>query len=206
MKDFIRKLIQNKFTDYLVAVLIIISVTLTVLEVQSPPGSYDRYIYGYIGFIITLVFVVELSLRWYISSSTKDFFKEYWIDVIAVIPTIRVLRIIRALRMLRIIRLGIIISRRSRKKAYLFGEGVRENLKIIFIIFNIFILGAIGMFLVENHNSSFDSFDKTIWWSLFTLMAGEPVGGEAQTLVGKFISAFVMLGGFTFFAVFTGIV
>jgi voltage-gated potassium channel len=206
MKKPLKKFIENIYTEIIICLLITTSVVLTVLEVQAPIGSEIRNTYQFAGMIITLIFIIELSIRWYITKTSGKFFKTYWIDILAVIPAVRALRVFRIFRLLRLVRMGILISNRSKKLTGTLQEGLMENLIIFVILIGVILIGAIGMLVVEQQNRSFSSISKTIWWSLFTLMAGEPIGGEAKSFAGKVISAMVMLGGLSLFAMFTGIV
>jgi hypothetical protein len=44
-------------------------------------------------------------------------------------------------------------------------------------------------------------FREALWWSFFTLVFGEPIGGEAQTDAGRFVTLIVIIVGLTMFAV-----
>ncbi|MBN2722444.1 MAG: NAD-binding protein [Deltaproteobacteria bacterium] len=206
IKDKIRRLLGCAPFEIVLAILILGSVVLTVFEVQARPGSFKRELYSQAGLFITALFIIELFMRWYISESSRKFIRNYWIDILAVLPVIRPLRIFRVFRLLRIFRLGVLLNRRSRKLAMMFHEGIMEHIILLLILLGIFFLGGVGMYILENENPVFDSLQKTFWFSLFTLMAGEPVGGEPLSFGGKIITASVMLGGFTLFAVFTGVV
>lgn len=200
------RFIKHPITEIAIAVLIILSIVLLILEVHSPKGSSERELYDTLGLVITGIFIIELGIRWYTSESTRIFFRTYWIDIIAVLPIIRPLRIFRILRLLRIVRVGVLFSRHSRRFSLMLHEGVMEHITLILILFGVFFLGGIGLYVLEHDNNTLNSLAKTFWFSLFTLMAGEPVGGEPHTFAGKLVTAAVMLGGFTLFAVFTGIV
>jgi len=196
----------HPFTDVAVAALIILSVVLTVFEASCAEGSVEQFRFFLVETVITGVFVIELSLRWYCARSTKIFFSEYWIDVLSVIPLVRPLRILRILRIARLVRVGIIFTRRGRRMAQMIHEGLIENLMVFGVLLGFLLLGAVGMLVAEKGNPGFENFHNSSWWSLFTLMAGEPVGANPTTTAGRFITATVMIGGFTLFAMFTGVI
>jgi voltage-gated potassium channel len=202
----LKNFIFHPTTEIIIGILIIVSVVLTILEVKAPQGSQIQHTYFILGLVITALFIIELLIRWRVSRDTRQFFSRYWIDIIAVLPPIRALRVLRVLRLLRVVRLGILITRRTQRSTSMIQQGLMEHIVLIIVLMGVFFIGAVGMFMVEKGNSSFNSLEKSTWWSLFTLMAGEPIGGEATSFFGKIISAVVMLGGFTFFAVFTGVV
>jgi voltage-gated potassium channel len=207
MRDALGRFISHAATEVTIGVLIVASVALTVAEVTVADAALARDL-NLAGDAITLVFFIELSIRWYAGRSTRWFLRHYWIDCLALLPIIRPLRVLRVLRLLRLVRLGILFTRRSRKFASALHEGLTENLLVFIVLVIVLLVGSVGMTVLERGNPAFDSFEKSLWWSLFTLMAGEPIpGGEvATTIMGKLLAAVVMLGGFTVFAMFTGVV
>jgi len=198
--------INHTATEITVGVLIVFSVAVTVMEVTIASGTGLHRFADIAGNVVTGIFVVELSIRWYVARSTVSFFRHYWVDAFAIMPVVRPLRMLRVLRLLRLVRLGILLSRRTRKVAAILHEGLAENLIVIVVLCVVFLIGAIGITIVERGNDAFRTFGDAVWWSLFTMMAGEPIGGEPVTLVGRIITTVVMLGGFTVFAMFTGVV
>jgi uncharacterized membrane protein YkvA (DUF1232 family) len=70
-----------------------------------------------LGDIITGIFIVELSLRWFAAPSTGAHWREFWLDWLAVIPVfrpiraLRAVRVLRALRLLRLYRFGVLAHR-----------------------------------------------------------------------------------------------
>jgi len=135
-KAFLDRLLRHPVTDGVVMAAVLVSVVLLLVEMQLPldsPAYRNVELAGY-GFI--LFFVVELSLRWYVSPSTRRFFTEYWIDVLAVIPffrparalrLLRFLRFLRALRLLRMYRFGLITQRLVRGPTPEYEEKLREE-------------------------------------------------------------------------------
>lgn len=206
MKKRLDKFINHTATEIAVGCLIVASIVLTIMEVRLPEDVPGRHLVAQLGLAITIIFVIELSIRWYVARSTGQFFRRYWIDVIAVAPVVRPLRILRVLRLLRLVRLGLLVMRRTRKMAAVFSEGLAENVLILVSLLIVFLIGAIGMSVAEHDNAAFTTFGDAVWWSIYTLMAGEPIGGSPQTTVGRLITMTVMLGGFSIFAMFTGVV
>ncbi len=96
--------------DLTIGVLIIASVLLTLVEFGLYPtgaGAKDDRVYTLLqgtNDALTWLFIVELSLRFAAARAKPRFFREYWIDIIAVMPWCRILRVGRAMRLLRLIR------------------------------------------------------------------------------------------------------
>ncbi len=206
LKTRINRFFAHPFTDIAIAALIIASVVLTVFEATCDEGTHEDWLFTTIQNIITGVFVVELSARWYAFKSSSLFFREFWLDILAVVPIVRPLRILRVLRIARIVRVGVIFTRRGRRMASMVHEGLIENMMVFGVLLGFLLLGAIGMLVAEKGNPGFGSFSDSAWWSLLSLMAGEPIGAEPTTTAGRFILATVMMGGFTLFAMFTGVI
>lgn len=133
IKPALNRLLRHPATDVVVMVAVLVSVILLLIEMQLPVDSPEfRQVelagYGFIAF-----FIVELSLRWYVSPSTRRFFAEYWLDVLAVIPifrparALRFLRFLRALRLLRLYRFGLITQRFVRGSETNFERKLRED-------------------------------------------------------------------------------
>jgi uncharacterized membrane protein YkvA (DUF1232 family) len=111
---------------------IVASVVLLFLELELSLDHPMFVTVERIGFWLTGFFVIELSLRWYAAPTTRRFWREYWLDVIAVIPFFRTMRILRVLRMLRILRMyrfGVIAQHFvTRKGEYDFERKIRDDI------------------------------------------------------------------------------
>ncbi len=197
----LRRFINHTITELVIGVLIVASIVLTVVEVKLPDHPWHEY-FGCAADIINMIFIVELTIRWYTEIHRINFFKKFWIDIIAVMPLLPTLRVLRIVRLLRLIRLGIVFTRRTRRVAAVINKSLAENMMIVVTLVIVFLIGAIGMNLVEKGMDA----EHSVWYSLFTLMGGEPILGTPKTVGGKIITMIVMLGGFTMFAIFTGVV
>lgn len=105
LRSRLDRFFRHPAVDATVMALVLISVVLVVLELYR--GVEGRALEAVMtaSDVITGVFVVELSLRWFAAPSTKAHWREYWLDWVAVIPVLRPLRALRALRLLRLLRL-----------------------------------------------------------------------------------------------------
>ena len=103
--------------DACVMVVILLSVVLILIEFYHGLDAQKLRIVMLANDIITAIFIVELSLRWFAAPSSKAHWREYWIDWISVIPVfrpVRILRFLRALRLLRLFRFGFLAHRFAR--------------------------------------------------------------------------------------------
>jgi voltage-gated potassium channel len=114
---------------------------------------------------------------------------------------------LRLLRLLRLLRVGILINRTIGRLSSTLAASIGSQLGIFLMVGLVVLVGALGIYQLEGReNSDFESLSDSLWWSFFTLIAGEPISGEPQTNSGRLVALVVMIGGLTMFAVFTGVV
>jgi uncharacterized membrane protein YkvA (DUF1232 family) len=117
LKRLVDRFFRIPVVDAVLMVLILLSVILILIEFYHGFNEQKLRIVILANDIITGIFIVELSLRWFAAPSTKAHWKEYWIDWISVIPVfrpIRILRVFRAFRLLRLFRFGFLAHRFAR--------------------------------------------------------------------------------------------
>ncbi len=198
-----RKILYQPFAQLLIFSLILISVVCTLMDVSLPQDSLYALVFQNINMYMTFLFAVELLLRLLASNTFKEFISDCYIDIIALLPVARPLRMFRFLNFIRLIK-WVQRSHRLKRSSALLSIVLGENLQVIIYLLVIFLTATVLIMEVERNNQSFNHLGNAAWWSLFTLMAGEPVMGEPKTLMGRAITVFVMLGGFTLFAMITG--
>lgn len=205
-KQTLAACLHHRYCETFIATLIVISVALVIWEASLPLESVLAHTLWEIGNVIVAVFVLELFLRWLIASSTLRFLRHYWLDVLSVLPVLRSLRMLRVLRILRLLRLGMVLNRRMHLLRASLYQGLTEYILLIFVVSTLLLVTTLSIHWIEGGNKDFAGLDQAFWWSLHSLMAGEPVGGEPDSTGGKIITAMVMLGNVTMFAVLTGLV
>lgn len=211
----IRKIINHKYADFAVIVLILLSVVLLVVEhiYWHKADRAKLEILVVINHILTVLFSFELILRFLAEKKKSRFFRVYFLDIIAVLaPFFRTLRFLRILRLLRVFRLGKLLNRRFNSVQSWVHHSILQHFWTIIVLVTLVIAGAVSFQLAEQHNPHVAfgkelSFAETLWWSVFTLVGGEPLTGQpAMSTPGRLISLFVMLAGLVTFAALTGIV
>lgn len=207
----LRSIVDSSPFNITIAILIIISVTLIFVEHLLPPGI-QRYEVEDINNIITWIFVIELSMRYFAAPNKRIFFTNYWIDILAVLPVLRIfrtLRVIRLLRVLRLIRAVIILMRQSgwvsSRFERLFGSfGALILATIMFIL-----CGAVALLSLDSSQGdigvTYDVFLNKILQSSFLFVSGEIVG-PLDTTWGKVVALAVSVAGLVIFAVLVGTV
>jgi len=189
--------------EVVLLVLIVLSVVLTVIEVIVSPALQPPVVLA--GDVLTGLFAVELTLRFWVAKKKSRFFERYWVDILAVLPVVRPLRFLRVLRVLRLLRAGMLFHRRLRARP---GTGVGvEYLGIAVGTLTLVVMCAMVLYRVEGaHNPAFDGFEDALWFSALSLVGGEPIGGQPTTDVGRWTTLILMIGGLSLFGVFVGFV
>ncbi|MCO4746014.1 MAG: NAD-binding protein [Proteobacteria bacterium] len=182
-----------------VLLLIVLSVALLVGEVTAPMAM--RPALEFAGHVLTAVFVVELSLRYWVARKKSRFFRRYWLDILAVMPVIRPLRVLRVLRVLRLFRAGVLMSRRGGRYTQLFRGRSGELTTLASITAAMVLMGAMVLQSVES-GGDLGNFEAAVWFSMLSLIAGEPVGTTPTTVAGRLTTLSLMVGGLTIFGMF----
>jgi voltage-gated potassium channel len=205
-----------------IGALVLVSVALTLIEFTfgetATTPRQQAILRGVVwsNDILTLLFIVELSLRFLATPSKRTFFRVYWIDIIAVLPVFRVFRAARAFRLLRLVRLlrmfGV-VSRLASHFPYVLRRGAVEYMVVCGLLALTVVFGTGAMLYFEGHRGDSAVADgKTLdlegsfWFSIYSLFAGEPIPGPPRTVGGRIVTVFVMFMGLTIFAMFTGTV
>ncbi len=206
-KDYIDRILHAPQTEITLVVLILLSVTLVVLEVVfETRGLTNRWV-NHLQAGLTSIFICELSLRYWVARNKRRFWRNYWLDALAIMPMITAFRLLRLLRILRLLRAGILLNRSLGRLSSAIATSLGMQIGVFMVIGLIVLTGGLATYLFEAPtNPRIDSLKDSMWWSFLSLVAGEPIGGEPQTDIGRLIALMVMMGGLTTFAVFTGVV
>lgn len=187
--------------------LILVSVILIIIETFVAMPAADLVMVQTVNDVLTMIFIIELSLRWLISSSTAGFVHTFWIDVLAVIPMLRIFRVGRVLRLLRLFRffsLGSNIQRRfSLFRKVFAGRLLEYSIISSFAVFAV-IFGAVGFSQFETGQGQgivtpIDAF----WKSLFSMLAGE-YADYPVSFGGKMVFLVLLVFEMGVFAMLTG--
>jgi len=207
LKTRIDRFLHHPVFEIVLMLAILTSVVLLVAEVAVGRDDPAHHLLDTTGHWLTIAFVVELSLRFWVAPRKRRFFRLYWLDILAVLPVFRAFRILRVLRLVRLFRVGVLFHHRLRSLSSSLAAGLSLQLGLIVNIGIVVLVGAVAIHFIEGQNNpDFDTIYKSLWWSFFTLIAGEPVKGEPMSDEGMLVMSFVVLGGLTMFAVFTGVV
>lgn len=193
--------------DLVVFCLIVLSIALLAIEVGIPITSpyYDLLLV--LSDSITVLFVIELVLRYIASKHRKRFLRDYWIDILAVLPLFRALRFLRILRMLRLFRAVNVLTRQTHLLEWLFRTKITEYIIISLLLLFAILFGTLGLSHFHSAaGSGWGLLTESFWETIFSLVAGEPISaGELPTTIGgRVVILIIQLCGLTFFALLTG--
>ena len=206
--------------DILLIVCIVLSIILAIVE--SIEGLWPEHTRLFIVFeyIFTGFFTLEYITRIYCSPKPKRYILSFFgiVDLLATLPLYlafflpgaRYLFVIRAFRIIRVFRIFKLFN------FWLEGEllltSIQKSSKkiAVFFVFVVMLVVSIGtlMFMIEGtqEESQFNNIPNSIYWACVTMTTVGYGDITPATAMGKFLSACVMLIGYTIIAVPTGIV
>lgn len=214
----VQRFLARPWVESTLGGLILASAALTVIETTSraPSASVVSAVHA-----ITAIFVVELLLRLRAAPSRRGFLREYWLDVISVLPlfaavdrlfvegasatppgwlaALALLRIFRLLRLLKI----------ARHRVLLFPRVLRKGAREVFfasglvLLAVVFASSALVMF-ERDANPALRTFPQAFWFSVYSVVAAEPIPGPPQTFGGHVVAVCVILTGLFTFATVVG--
>lgn len=209
---------NGKAFDIALLIMILISIALVMLESISSVKAQSGQMLYFAEWLITILFTIEYILRIYSSPKPTTYIFSFMgiIDLLAIVPTylafglpgIQSLIIIRSFRLLRVFRIFklyhvmraghmlLLAVRRSALKIFIF---------MLFILILVILLGGI-MYVIEGGENGFVNIPVSIYWAVITLTTVGYGDIVPVTNLGKFVSAFIMLLGYSIIAIPTGIV
>lgn len=201
-------------TALALSLLICLWCALTLAEMGIGRDSIDQKIVGVLSDVLTLVFVVELGVRYWASASKRRFFRDFWSDLLSLVPGLFVpgllgatpLRPIRLLRLLRLLRLVELLRQHPKMADRVASRGSRQFGVLLGLAAITVFAGAAARVAFEGGTSDTSQFVDALWFSLFSLLAEEPVPGPPATFGARVVSLVLMLIGMASFAVVTGTV
>lgn len=208
----------GKLFDELLLILILLSVIIAMWETVPGLSPKTTQLFHILEWIFTIMFTIEYGLRIYSVGKPIKYITSFYgiIDLLAILPTYislifvgtQTLVIIRALRLLRVFRIFKMVSFMHQGKILMLA--MRSSLvKISIFLYFVFILVCVFgsvMYLVESENPKFDSIPRSVYWSIVTVTTVGYGDITPTTVLGQFLSALLMILGYSIIAVPTGIV
>ena len=207
----------GKNFDLLLIVFIVISVLVLMLESIDALGSRYAPLLKVLEWGFTLIFTLEYGLRIYSSPAPWRYIRSFYgvIDLVSIVPSylslifpgasyLLVIRLLRILRVFRVLKL----MRYLEEANLLLRVMVLSRRKILVFFLVVLVLAIVFgslMYLVEGAQNGFTSIPASIYWTIVTITTVGYGDITPQTVLGKVISSFAMLTGYSIIAVPTGI-
>ena len=199
---------------------ILVSVLLVIIESLQGLPSYLTTPFVVLEYLFTAFFTFEYLTRIYCSPHPRKYVLSFFgiVDLLATLPLYigllfpgaRYLLIIRAFRLIRVFRVFKLFNFLNEGERLL--TALRESSKkiAVFFLFVVILVTSIGtlMYMIEGTHpgSQFNNIPNSIYWAIVTMTTVGYGDITPVTGFGKFLSACVMLIGYTIIAVPTGIV
>lgn len=183
----------------------------TVTEIAAGVGTSSALWLDRLANAMTLIFAIELMLRYRDSPSRARFFREYWPDVVAVASVTltlgSVMPALRLLRLLRLYRVFVLARQVPAFRGFVRHRGPRRALALLSIIgLSVMVATAALLAFESGKNQELSSFEQAFWFSLYSIFATQPTPDAPLTTGGRVVSLFLIFVGLSTFAVLTGTV
>ena len=199
---------------------IVASIVLVVLESMQTMPPTAKLVFTVLEYVFTFFFTLEYLCRLYCSDKPRDYAFSFFgiIDLLSTLPLyigwlfgpVRYLMVVRTFRLIRVFRVFKLFSFLQE------GDLLMRSLIIsapkigVFFLFMVIMVISMGtlMYIVEGSipGTPFVDIPTSIYWAVVTMTTVGYGDIAPSTLIGRVLSAIVMLMGYTIMAVPTGIV
>lgn len=211
---------MGKLFDVALIGFIVLSILVVIAESIK---SWDSVIGPYLRvseYIFTFFFTLEYVLRLYCSPKPRRYALSFFgiVDLLSTLPfyigwifgTARYLLVIRTFRLIRVFRVFKLFDFLNEGHLLLRSLVYSSRKIIVFFLFVLIMVISIGtlMYMIEGQceDSAFNNIPNSIYWAIVTMTTVGYGDITPETPLGRFLSAVVMLLGYTIIAVPTGIV
>lgn len=209
----------GKTFDVVLIVAIALSVLVTVFD-SMMTASWLRTTLVVLEYVFTVFFTLEYLTRLYCSPAPRAYAKSFFgiVDLISILPmylgfffsTARYAIVLRAFRLVRVFRIFKLFDFLAEGNMLLRSLRQSANKILVYFLFVLILVVILGtlMFMVESgkENTEFINIPTSIYWAIVTMTTVGYGDITPVTGIGRFLSAFIMLLGYTILAVPTGIV
>lgn len=211
---------MGKLFDVALMGFIILSILVVIAEsVQSWAPIVGPYL-RVLEYVFTVFFTLEYLLRLYCSPRPRDYALSFFglIDLLSTLPvyigwifgSARYLLVIRTFRLIRVFRVFKLFNFLDEGNMLLQSLVYSSRKIIVFFLFVVITVISLGtlMYMIEGQlpGTSFNNIPNSIYWAIVTMTTVGYGDITPVTSAGRFLSAMVMLLGYTVIAVPTGIV
>ena len=205
-----------------VALLWCIVASILVVVVESMQGIPPtlKQVFTVLEYIFTFFFTLEYLCRLYCSDKPREYALSFFgiIDLLSTLPLyigwifgpVRYLMIVRTFRLIRVFRVFKLFSFLKEGDLLMRSLVISAPKVAVFFLFMVIMVISMGtlMYIVEGDmpDTPFVDIPTSIYWAVVTMTTVGYGDIAPSTLIGRILSAIVMLMGYTIMAVPTGIV
>ncbi|MBQ4520948.1 MAG: ion transporter [Bacteroidaceae bacterium] len=171
-------------------------------------------------YLFTVFFTLEYLTRLYCSPAPKAYAKSFFgiVDLLSILPmylgiffsNARFAIVLRSFRLIRVFRIFKLFNFLAEGNMLLRSLKQSANKILVYFLFVVILVVSLGtlMFMVESGqpDTQFTDIPTSIYWAIVTMTTVGYGDITPVTAIGRFLSALVMLLGYTILAVPTGIV
>lgn len=216
---FLAETPAGKRFDVLLLWLITISVVTVMLEsVEALHIQYGTCFLA-IEWILTIFFTAEYVMRILIVRNPLGYGFSFFgiVDLLAIVPTwfalafagsgaFQIIRILRLLRVFRVLKMVGFLKEAALIRTSLI-QSRRKVTLFFFTILTVAVLMGTIMYVIEGSSTSgFDSIPKSVYWAVVTLTTVGFGDIVPHTALGQFMTAILVVLGYSIIVVPTGIV
>lgn len=199
---------------------IVLSILIVVVESTKGIPPLAKQIFTILEYVFTFFFTLEYLLRLYCSPQPRKYAFSFFgiVDLLSTLPLyvgwifgpVRYLMVVRTFRLIRVFRVFKLFSFLEEGDLLLRSLILSSRKIMVFFLFMVIMVIAMGtlMYMVEGNvaGTPFTDIPTSIYWAVVTMTTVGYGDIAPVTPVGRFLSAIVMLMGYTILAVPTGIV
>lgn len=211
---------KGKLFDVFLIAFIILSVLVVILESVVTFSDRFKLVLQVMEYVFTAFFTFEYLVRIYCSPRPRKYIFSFFgiVDLLATLPlylgfiftSARYLLVIRTFRLIRVFRVFKLFNFLEEGNLLLISLRLSSRKIFVFFFFVLILVISIGtiMYMIEGTqpDTAFNNIPNCIYWAIVTMTTVGYGDITPVTPVGRFISACVMLIGYTIIAVPTGIV
>ncbi len=210
----------GKWFDIMLLVAILLSVLIVMLDsVESIRAAYHTELIV-AEWCFTILFTIEYVLRIICVQKPLRYVFSFFgiVDLLAIIPTylllfpmfkhshsLAVIRALRLLRIFRVFKLARYLSEASALRRALWVSRAKIIVFLTSVLIVVVIMGSM-MYLVEGKEHGFDSIPHSMYWAIVTMTTVGYGDIRPETPVGMFIASIIMILGYSFIIIPTGII
>lgn len=224
-KDFLYNIIfesdtpEGKAFDIVLMVCILVSVIIAIFGSTFTAEWLKKTVFV-LEYFFTVFFTLEYILRIYCSRNPKGYVLSLFgiIDLLSILPMYLgfflpqiqyaiIFRCLRLVRVFRVLKLFSFLTEGNVLIQAILASWKKIAVFFMFVVLLVICLGTL-MFMVEgNHEGTlFDNLPNSLYWAVVTLSTVGYGDITPVTTMGRFLSAIIMLLGYTILAVPSGII